>query len=117
MAGRVSRVDADEAKWAELRALRAKVTEAIEPLRREKVLGSSLEAEVWVAEHRRPDFLAELCIASTVRKGDWKVVKTRTANAAVAGGSCPKSCRTATLRPLRGGVAWLKNAVRQLANA
>src|SRR6478752_1264835 len=33
-------------RWAELLALRAQVTEAIEPLRRDKVIGSSLEAEV-----------------------------------------------------------------------
>jgi isoleucyl-tRNA synthetase len=69
-------VDADEGKWNELRALRAQVTEAIEPLRREKVLGSSLEAEVWVPSNENPDFLAELFITSTVHQGDLKVVKT-----------------------------------------
>src|SRR5205085_2512393 len=40
----IPQVEADDRKWAELRALRQQVTEAIEPLRREKVLGSSLEA-------------------------------------------------------------------------
>jgi len=69
-------VDADEAKWTKLRELRAEVTEAIEPLRRDKVLGSSLEAEVWVPEADNPDFLAELFITSTVHQGDLKVVKT-----------------------------------------
>ncbi|MFL6721884.1 MAG: class I tRNA ligase family protein, partial [Sphingomonas sp.] len=69
-------VDADEARWAELRALRAQVTEAIEPLRRDKVVGSSLEAEVWVPSSEDPQFLAELFITSTVHHGDWKVVKT-----------------------------------------
>jgi len=66
----VPQVDADEAKWAALRALRAEVTEAIEPLRRDKVLGSSLEAEVWVPGGQDPAFLAELFITSTVHPGD-----------------------------------------------
>ena len=72
----VPQVDADEAKWAALRQLRAQVTEAIEPLRREKVLGSSLEAEVWVPSSENPGLLAELFITSTVHQGDLKVVKT-----------------------------------------
>ncbi len=63
-------VDADDAQWAELRALRTQVTEAIEPLRRDKVIGSSLEAEVTVPSTADPAFLAELFISSTVRKGD-----------------------------------------------
>ena len=62
-------VDADDAKWAELRALRERVTEAIEPLRRDKVLGSSLEAEVTVPSTADDAFLAELFITSTVRHG------------------------------------------------
>jgi isoleucyl-tRNA synthetase len=33
-------------KWENIRAVRTRVTEAIEPLRREKVIGSSLEAKV-----------------------------------------------------------------------
>ena len=69
-------VDADEGRWAALRALRTQVTEAIEPLRRDKVVGSSLEAEVWVPSDENPALLEELFITSTVRKGDWKVVKT-----------------------------------------
>jgi len=69
-------VDADEARWNALRALRAEVTERIEPLRRDKVVGSSLEAEVWVPSDEDPDFLEELFITSTVHRGDWKVVKT-----------------------------------------
>jgi isoleucyl-tRNA synthetase len=73
----VPQVDADEAKWAALRALRTQVTEAIEPLRREKVLGSSLEAEVWVPSDEDPELLQELFITSTVHKGDEiKVGKT-----------------------------------------
>ena len=68
--------NADEGRWAALRALRTQVTEAIEPLRRDKVVGSSLEAEVWVPSDEDPALLEELFITSTVRKGDWKVVKT-----------------------------------------
>jgi len=73
----VPQVNADEAKWAKLRELRVQVTEAIEPLRRDKVLGSSLEAEVWVPSSEDAEFLAELFITSTVHKGDEiKVTKT-----------------------------------------
>ena len=69
-------VDADEGRWNALRELRAEVTMRIEPLRRDKVLGASLEAEVWVPSDEDPELLEELFITSTVRKGDWKVVKT-----------------------------------------
>jgi isoleucyl-tRNA synthetase len=69
-------VDADEERWNQLRALRTQVTERIEPLRRDKVVGSSLEAEVWVPSDEDPELLEELFITSTVRNGDWKVVKT-----------------------------------------
>jgi isoleucyl-tRNA synthetase len=72
----VPQVEADVAKWAALRELRTQVTEAIEPLRRDKVLGSSLEAEVSVSSGENPAFLAELFISSTVHQGDLKVVKT-----------------------------------------
>ena len=61
----------------QLRALRTQVTEAIEPLRRDKVVGSSLEAEVWVPSSEDPELLAELFITSTVHTGDEvKVAKT-----------------------------------------
>ena len=69
-------VDADEERWSALRALRTQVTEAIEPLRRDKIVGSSLEAEVWVPSDEDPELLEELFITSTVHRGDWKVVKT-----------------------------------------
>jgi isoleucyl-tRNA synthetase len=69
-------IEVDAARWAELRALRTQTTEAIEPLRREKVLGSSLEAEVTVPSDADPALLQELFISSTVHVGDWKVVKT-----------------------------------------
>ncbi|HKX91586.1 MAG TPA: isoleucine--tRNA ligase, partial [Sphingomicrobium sp.] len=73
----VPTIEADDAKWTALRALRERVTEAIEPLRREKVLGSSLEAEVTAPSDADPALLAELFITSTVRNGDEvAVIKT-----------------------------------------
>jgi isoleucyl-tRNA synthetase len=64
--------------WAEVRALRAQVTEAIEPLRREKVVRSSLEAEVTVpALPVAPEALAEAFIVAKVSKADGIAV-TRT---------------------------------------
>jgi isoleucyl-tRNA synthetase len=69
-------VDADEERWNALRALRAEVTERIEPLRRDKVLGSSLEAEVTLPSSEDSELLQELFITSTVHQGDWKIVKT-----------------------------------------
>ncbi len=71
-------VEADEAQWAKLRQLRETVTEAIEPLRRDKIIGSSLQAEVTLPElPASADFLAELFITSTVHQGDsLKVTET-----------------------------------------
>lgn len=62
-------------RWFRLRELRRQVTEAIEPLRREKIVGSSLEAEVQISDlgailgdyQDDQQFLAELCITSTTR--------------------------------------------------
>lgn len=60
----------DDAQWAELRRLRQAVTEAIEPYRRDKVVRSSLEAEVTLpALPLPPEDLAELFITSTVHQG------------------------------------------------
>jgi isoleucyl-tRNA synthetase len=68
-------VGADDGRWAQLRELRTLVTEAIEPLRRDKVIGSSLEAEVTVPELLAPaDELAELFIVSSVKAGDGVTV-------------------------------------------
>ncbi|VXC85454.1 isoleucine--tRNA ligase [Sphingomonas sp. 8AM] len=54
-------------RWLEVRRLRERVTEAIEPLRREKTIRSSLEAEVTVPELPLPaDALAELFIVAKV---------------------------------------------------
>ena len=66
-------------KWAALRELRTEVNERIEPLRREKKIGSSLEAEVAV-NHSYPGIdLAELFITAKVHQGEWETV-TRTTN-------------------------------------
>jgi len=70
----VPTVPADRAKWDALRALRERVTEAIEPLRREKVIRSSNEAVVTVPASAVPDGvtdeqLAELFITGTVTRG------------------------------------------------
>jgi len=74
------------AKFAELRALRMAVTEAVEPLRREKVLGSSLEAVVRVPEGAAAGAtgaeLAELFITATVSRAQGESVSvTRTEDA------------------------------------
>ena len=57
--------------WADVRALRVQVTEAIEPLRRDKIVRSSLEAEVTVpALPLSAEALAEIFIVAKVTKGD-----------------------------------------------
>ena len=65
-------------EWAALRALRAQVLEAIEPMRREKVVGSGLEAEVAVpasaAMSLQPEALAELFITAKVKLADGEAV-------------------------------------------
>ncbi|MDF2637712.1 MAG: isoleucyl-tRNA synthetase [Novosphingobium lindaniclasticum] len=65
----VPAVAADDTRWNELRALRVKVTEAIEPLRREKIVGSSLAAEVTVPASAPEGDLAELFITAKVARG------------------------------------------------
>jgi isoleucyl-tRNA synthetase len=72
-------VVADRAKWAQLRALRDAVNEAIEPLRRDKAIRSSLEAEVQVPASAVPEGvtdeqLAELFITATVTRGQGENV-------------------------------------------
>ncbi|MEP0189461.1 MAG: isoleucine--tRNA ligase [Erythrobacter sp.] len=70
----VPAVAADSEKWAKLRSLRESVTEAIEPLRRDKTIRSSNEAIVTVPADAVPDGvsdeqLAELFITGTVTRG------------------------------------------------
>ena len=68
-------VTADGERWEMLRDLRERVNEAIEPLRREKVIRSSLEAEVRVPANAVPEGfsdadLAELFITASVTCSD-----------------------------------------------
>ena len=71
------------AKWETIRSVRTRVTEAIEPLRREKVIGSSLEARVTLslAEQGAAEAVAsvdfdEICIVSelSARRSDADAV-------------------------------------------
>jgi isoleucyl-tRNA synthetase len=82
----VPAVKADRAKWEALRSLRDAVNEAIEPLRRDKTIRSSLEADVAVPGAAVPAgvsdaMLAELFITATVTRGQGdQVIVTRTAH-------------------------------------
>jgi isoleucyl-tRNA synthetase len=83
------RGDALGAKWRTIMAARQRVTEAIEPYRREKHIGSSLEAEVLARVGDQGvrntlssiDF-AEICIVSSARleEGEDGVEVTKTEN-------------------------------------
>jgi isoleucyl-tRNA synthetase len=69
------RDEALDRRFEQLRALRETVTEAIEPLRRDKVVRSSLEASVTVPVAAVPEgfddaALAELFITASVARGD-----------------------------------------------
>ncbi|MFC3783804.1 isoleucyl-tRNA synthetase [Sphingopyxis italica] len=63
-------------KWAQIRETRALVTERIEPLRREKIIRSSLEAEVWLPNEGGDVDFEEIFITSSVHRGDWDVKRT-----------------------------------------
>ncbi|WP_338426823.1 isoleucine--tRNA ligase [Sphingopyxis kveilinensis] len=63
-------------KWALIRNTRALVTERIEPLRREKVIRSSLEAEVWLPNEGGDVDFEEIFITSTIHTGEWDVKRT-----------------------------------------
>ncbi|MBV9902439.1 MAG: isoleucine--tRNA ligase [Alphaproteobacteria bacterium] len=79
------RDDALAAKWDLIRATRERVTECIEPLRREKIIGSSLEAritypdlELGLTDESLAD-LAEIFIVSEVAAGEGEGIEvTRT---------------------------------------
>ncbi|MBX7494531.1 isoleucine--tRNA ligase [Qipengyuania sp. 6B39] len=83
---KVPGVTANGARWQQLRDLREKVMEAIEPLRREKVIRSGLEADVVVPASAVPEGftdadLAELFITASVTRGDSDAVSvTRTSD-------------------------------------
>ncbi|AKH43407.1 isoleucyl-tRNA synthetase [Altererythrobacter atlanticus] len=71
--------EANMERWAQLRELREDVMEAIEPLRREKIVRSGLEAKVTVPANAVPEGfsdadLAELFISGAVSRGDGETV-------------------------------------------
>ena len=77
-------------KFERLRILREQVTEAIEPLRREKVVRSSLEAEVTVPADGVPEGfsdaeLAELFISGAVTRSDDAAITVRKTGEAKCG--------------------------------
>jgi isoleucyl-tRNA synthetase len=63
-----------EQKWAALRDAREAVNEAIEPLRRDKIIRSSLEADVTSPVSGDPEALAELFIVASITPGDTVTV-------------------------------------------
>ena len=65
------------AKWQQVRAARIRVTEAIEPLRREKIIRSSLEAEIAAPDlgGLSPDDFAEVCIVASAINGAGEAVE------------------------------------------
>ena len=71
--------EVDSAKWDGLRATRMLVNEQIEPMRRSKEIGSSLEAEVTTTANAGDVDLAELFIVSSVATGGTTEI-TRTTN-------------------------------------
>lgn len=65
-------------KWAEVRGLREQINEAIEPLRREKTIRSSLEAAITLPQDTKmPVELAEMtemAIVATMELGDVETI-------------------------------------------
>ncbi|MCB2074455.1 MAG: class I tRNA ligase family protein, partial [Novosphingobium sp.] len=77
----VPEASVDMERWQALIGLREKVLETIEPLRREKVLGSGLEAEVAVPADAPDADLEELFITATVTRAQGDDVSvTRTSH-------------------------------------
>ena len=72
--------DALSTKWQQVRFARERVTEAIEPLRREKIVRSSLEAEITAADlgDLSADDFAEICIVASVTSGTDVITVTKT---------------------------------------
>ncbi len=75
------RMHADmQGRWTYGRHMRALVSEAVEPLRREKILGSSLEADVtfsFGSLDMSPSEFAEICIVASITDSESALV-TRT---------------------------------------
>jgi isoleucyl-tRNA synthetase len=69
-------------KWDRIRSAREQVTEAIEPLRRDKVIRSSLEADVAMpaVEEISAEDMAEICIVADIAYGADSVEVTKTSH-------------------------------------
>ncbi len=67
---------ADMHRWANIRASRMQANELIEPLRRDKTIGSSLEVEYTYPGDPGDTDLAEIFIVSSVSKGETNVTRT-----------------------------------------
>lgn len=69
-------------KWGGLRSARDQVNEAIEPLRREKIVRSSLEAEIVMpdVEGAQGIDMAELCIVADIAHGGEAVTVLKTSH-------------------------------------
>ena len=65
-------------RWAAIRSARTQVTEAIEPLRREKIVRSSLEADVTMPNVPEGVDFAEISIVASIREGGDSVSVTPT---------------------------------------
>jgi isoleucyl-tRNA synthetase len=65
-------------RWAAIRSARTQVTEAIEPLRREKIVRSSLEADVTMPNVPEGVNFAEISIVASIREGEDSVSVTPT---------------------------------------
>ena len=63
-------------KWAQIRATRMMANEDIEPFRRDKTIGSSLEVEYTYPGDPGGTNLAEILIVSSVKQGPRKVERT-----------------------------------------
>jgi isoleucyl-tRNA synthetase len=67
-------------KWNRIRSAREQVTEAIEPLRRDKLIRSSLEAEVTLPklDEMDADAFAEICIVANIHYEGDAILVTKT---------------------------------------
>ena len=65
-------------RWASIREARIQVNEAIEPLRREKIVRSSLEAEVTMYLVPQDIDFSEVCIVAGVEEGGEGITVTPT---------------------------------------
>jgi len=76
------------ARWAAIRSSRDQVNEAIEPLRREKVVRSSLEADVRMADVPADVDFAEICIVASVTEAEGETAIAVTATEHAKCGRC-----------------------------